>query len=105
MRAPLLAAVAGAALLAAGCGTVASLAAPDDSGRVYGGVRRDIHWATKVFDGPADPNGPLTNSGGDGKAGALFAAVFIVGPVLDVPFSLLGDTITLPLARWLDADQ
>ncbi|MBN9521340.1 YceK/YidQ family lipoprotein [bacterium] len=104
MRAPLLAVVAGGAL-AAGCGTVASLAQPDDSGRVYGGVRRDLDWAMKVIDGPADSNGPLMNSGGDGRAGALFAAVLILGPVLDVPLSLVGDTVTLPLARWLDTDR
>lgn len=105
MRPPLLAAAA-AALLAAGCGTVASLAQPDDCGRVYGGVRRDVAWATNVFDGPADPNGPLANTGGgDGTAGAIFAAVFIVGPLIDLPLSLLGDTLTFPLARWLDDDR
>ena len=104
MRAPLLAAAIGVCL-AAGCGTVASLAQPDDCGRVYGGVRRDVAWATNVFDGPANPNGPLNNSGGDGTAGAIFAAVFILGPLIDLPFSILGDTLTFPLARWLDDDR
>jgi uncharacterized protein YceK len=104
MRRSLLAAAVAA--LTAGCGTVASLTMPDDSGRVYGGVRRDLDWAVKVVDGPAEPNGILTNSGGgDGKAGALFAAFFILGPVVDLPLSFIGDTITFPLARWLDADK
>ncbi len=105
MRLPFLAAVAGSAL-AAGCGTVASMCQPDDSGRVYGGVRKDIDWIGKLVDGPADPNGPLKNTdGGNGAAGAIFAAVLVFGPVVDLPFSFLADTLTLPLARWLEADQ
>jgi uncharacterized protein YceK len=101
MRAPLLAAVA-AASLAAGCGTVASLCRPDDAGRVYGGVRKDLDWATKLVDGPADPSGPLKESG---TGAALLGAFLIVAPVLDFPLSLVGDTLTLPLARLLDADK
>jgi uncharacterized protein YceK len=103
MRRPLLAAALGATL-AAGCGTVASLTSPDDSGRVYGGIRRDIDWAVKIVDGPADPNGPLKS--GDGGAGmAALAAFLVVAPVLDFPLSLAADTLAFPLVRWLDRDK
>ena len=103
MRRPLLAAALGAAL-APGCGTVASLVSPDDSGRVYGGVRRDLDWAVKVVDGPADPNGPLKSTD-SGAGAAMLAAVFVLGPVIDLPLSLAADTLAFPLVRWLDRDK
>jgi hypothetical protein len=34
--------------------------------------------------------------------GAIIAGIMILGPVIDIPLSLIGDTVTYPLARWID---
>lgn len=78
--------VAVTAVVLSGCGTVASTLwlSPEEGGqRVYGGVRADcdiIHDASKP------DSSKNTNSG----ATVLLSA-------LDMPFSLVGDTVALPL--------
>jgi uncharacterized protein YceK len=88
-------------LLASGCGTVVNLVRPNDEPKAFGGIRFDIEQIDKlVSDGPADANGPLTSSGTGAALGAL---IFLAAPFADLPLSLLGDTLTYPLARWLDS--
>ena len=73
----------------AGCGTTMNIAAPNPLGgdphskppiTVYGGVANDVRYAK-------------TAAGYDGVAPKLLA----VAAVLDIPFSAIGDTLTLPI--------
>ena len=89
-----------ALLACTGCGTVVNLATPAREGKVYGGVRTDIQAIEKLVEGGDASGGPLSSPGSG--AGALFALAFVALPVLDLPLSVVGDTLTLPLTRWLD---
>jgi uncharacterized protein YceK len=79
---------------AMGCGTMANLeqANRKDSdapfGRMYGGVQHDMAWARKCFE---------STSGTDGKEPSLLdqaKGTYYLG--VDLPCSLVGDTLTLP---------
>ena len=92
-------AVLSASLLAGGCGTVCNLVKPDGE-KTYGGVRFDVEQIDRLTSGESS-SGPLSSSGAGG--GSVAAVVLLVGPFLDIPLSFLADTLTFPLARWLDS--
>lgn len=81
--------------LLSGCGTVANLAVGAREGwknaRIYGGVRRDVQSAE---DWLAHSWVPLEKMELQQDLGAA-VGVGLVG--LDVPFSAIGDTLTLPI--------
>jgi uncharacterized protein YceK len=82
------------AALGAGCGTVCNLARenPDN----YGGVQRDLQFASDA----RDKGGVM--AGTSGSTGAAYAAAAIVGLYcVDLSFSFIADTMTLPLAVYL----
>ena len=83
-----------------GCGTVVNLVTPVQEGKVYGGVKTDVDLIQKLFDGSTASTGPLASP--SQGVGSLFAVACVVLPFMDLPLSLLGDTLTLPLTRWLD---
>jgi uncharacterized protein YceK len=84
-------AVAATALLG-GCGTVANLALsgtpPAGPMKVYGGVQRDLDI---VHDCTTNPDHPRDNA-----EAVCFAAAVTVAAV-DLPFSAVADTFTLPV--------
>src|SRR5690242_10542993 len=90
----MLAAVAAAATaLLGGCGTVANvtLSGPPSGGgalKVYGGVQRDLDI---VRDCTTNPDHPKDNA-----EAVCFAAAVTVAAV-DMPFSVIADTLTLPI--------
>ena len=75
-------AMAGAAILCSGCGTIRNLS-PDGMPSVYGGVRDDCERIAKCAIPPT-------------RQQILFANAGIVLLILDLPFAAIGDTITLP---------
>jgi uncharacterized protein YceK len=83
-----------------GCGTVCNLVVPGREDKVYGGVRFDVEQIQKLVEGAPASDGVL--SPGAGNLGGLLAAAFVLGPFLDLPLSAVGDTVTLPITRWLD---
>jgi len=90
-----------AALACAGCGTTVNLATREN--KVYGGVRNDLDVIEGLFEGTPDPNVHL------GGVEVLFALFVVSLPALDLPFSLLADTLTstdansgCPLCRFLE---
>lgn len=88
----IVAVVAGACLLPAGCGTVCNLAIPGQ--RVpYGGVSIDRIAIDNVWGGGAV--GAPSSSG----SGGLFGVFVLIAPVVDLPLSAVGDTLTLPLVQ------
>jgi uncharacterized protein YceK len=80
-----------------GCGTVCNLTSRDPDN--YGGVQRDLKFADD-----ATANGGLLSgaSGGGGGTGDGWAAVFVLALYgADLTLSIVGDTLTLPLAAYL----
>jgi uncharacterized protein YceK len=80
-RLPIIA-IAFLTLLGSGCGTVANTVwfIPEEGGkRVYGGVKVDLQVAREALERPV-PGKPLAG----------------LWCLIDLPFSLVGDTITLP---------
>jgi uncharacterized protein YceK len=74
--------IAALALSSGGCGTLANTAwfIPEEGGkRVYGGVRADVQSAQQCFETPIEGK-PLSG----------------LWCLIDLPFSAIGDTITLP---------
>ena len=74
-----------------GCGTLLNLdytpcGHNPDSYRVYGGVRHDVEFAATAL--PSNPN----NLGN-----LLLAPLGIAVAAADLPFCLIGDTLTLPI--------
>ena len=88
-------------LTGTGCGTVVNLATPAREGKVYGGVKYDTDLIEKLVDGGATGSGLLSSPAGG--AGAAFAVLFLAFPFVDLALSAVGDTLTLPLTRWLDS--
>jgi len=84
-------------IVACGCGTVVNLSRlpGHDGGTVaYGGVAWDLEQATEKHDA-AMKNPPRRNfESVDGNQSALL--------LLDVPFSFVGDTLTLPIAWYAE---
>jgi uncharacterized protein YceK len=81
--------------LLSGCGTVANIAelgdpAPDHP-VIYGGVRKDIAARGNALTGAMMAR-PLDG----GAQSAIFEAVALQF-TLDIPFSVVGDTLTLPV--------
>src|SRR4051794_25427740 len=79
------------ATLAGGCGTFVNTLwfTPDEGGkRAYGGVRADVQYVRQTATEPAEHETVL---GRAGKATLM---------ALDVPFSLVGDTVLLPVNLW-----
>ena len=87
-RAGALAALAGAVVWLGGCGTVANLVRSGDEQRVFGGVRLDMEAVQECAGEVGKAGGPENPA--DTVVGATFS-------VLDIPLSLVGDTLTLPL--------
>ena len=84
---------AAATALLGGCGTVANitLSGPPSTGgsmKVYGGVRRDMDI---VRDCTTNPDHPKDN------AKAICFATAVTVAALDLPLSVVADTITLPI--------
>lgn len=86
----------GAALLLAvlgqtGCGTVANLWLGVEGEatayghswetRIYGGIQNDAHVFREAL---------------DGNEGILYSVLFLIGACIDLPLSLVADTLTLP---------
>ncbi|HEY3789944.1 MAG TPA: YceK/YidQ family lipoprotein [Urbifossiella sp.] len=86
-----------------GCGTCCNLIGAGSEERAFGGVRFDVDTIGKIADGESLGFQPLAqpDTGGTG-VGAIIAGIMILGPVIDIPLSLIGDTVTYPLARWID---
>jgi uncharacterized protein YceK len=92
--------VAVAAVSLSGCGTVCNLARgfdhPDTDPKVYGGVAMDMEFLSKVANsGPAE-----TEVENPRTIGAILAFGCI-----DPVFSLIGDTVTLPVTIPLQAKR
>ena len=91
-RGMLVAWAAAATALLGGCGTVANLtlSGPPPAGpmKVYGGVRRDMDI---MHDCTTNPDHPRDNA-----EAVCFAAAVTVAAV-DLPFSVVADTLTLPI--------
>jgi uncharacterized protein YceK len=91
-RASLAAALGLAGVCLSGCGTAANLSGGIQgwrSAQIYGGVRRDVKSAEQFI---AD------NWAGEADIQQDVGTVVGVGLIsLDVPFSLIGDTLTLPI--------
>ena len=88
-------AVAGLALLNGGCGTAVNTLwlAPFEGGqRVYGGVRADLDVMRRTVAGESD----ITVSGEQVKATSREQIRSILFLTLDLPLSVIGDTLTLP---------
>ena len=83
-----------AALTCTGCGTTVNFATREN--KVYGGVRNDLDVIEGLFEGTPDPNMHL------GGVEVLFALAVVSLPALDLPFSLLADTLTLPITSRAD---
>jgi uncharacterized protein YceK len=83
------AAVAVAALLSGGCGTVMNLASKDP--QVFGGPQQDVTLLLTPTQRPEAKGGVQANAGV-----VAFALV-----LADLPLSLVGDTVTLPLAIYM----
>ncbi len=80
----------------AGCGTLTNMERADHTkpdapkpGRVYGGVERDVAWSQQCFDKSSAKDGKSNGFVEDVK-GTYYLAV-------DLPFSFVGDTLTLPI--------
>jgi uncharacterized protein YceK len=80
----------------AGCGTITNLQCADTHdkesprpGRVFGGVSRDVAWAKRCFDGNPSPD-----SSGASFKDQVKGAYYLT---IDLPFSFIGDTLTLPI--------
>jgi uncharacterized protein YceK len=92
-------------LFSGGCGTVVNLLDPTNGERKFGGIARDVQCAGDIADGGSvsAPSSLPSGGGSQGALGAALAALIVIGPFLDIPLSLIGDTLTYPLARWLDS--
>jgi uncharacterized protein YceK len=96
MRAlPTAAVVALAALCASGCGTILNLASGDP--QIYGGPQADITIALTPNTAPGDPPAAAWPEGSPIAEGISACWPFLL-LLADVPLSLVGDTVTLPLA-------
>jgi uncharacterized protein YceK len=83
-------------LMSCGCGTFwnTAWATPFDGQRPYGGVRDDVESARRLVTTPAPHETPQARARGTVLA------------LLDVPFSVVGDTLTLPYILWVrDSDR
>ena len=89
--------IATALLACTGCGTVVNLATPLQDKKVYGGVRNDIDLIEKFTEGES-----VLGSTPGNEVAVMFALAIVVLPFLDLPLSAVGDTLSLPLTRWLD---
>jgi uncharacterized protein YceK len=74
-----------------GCGTMENLSG---SGGVYGGVRDDASLMTKCLTPEENPN--------SNRAADLALAAILL---MDLPLSLVGDTVTLPLSLLFGGDD
>jgi uncharacterized protein YceK len=96
---PALAAAALAVALS-GCGTtfnlVRGLDHPDTEPRVYGGVAMDMEFLGKVAN-----SGPSATEVEDPRTWAAFLALGCIDPA----FSIIGDTLTLPITVPLQAKR
>ncbi len=82
-------ALAFSAYFLCGCGTMVNLS-DKGKGDIYGGVVRDFTEAGRLLEHtPSSSSGPFLR--------ACDAAVALTSYTLDVPFSFIGDTLTLPL--------
>jgi uncharacterized protein YceK len=120
MRRQLFAFVVGGLLTAAGgCGTALNMRDGDDlcgdcangvpARSVYGGVRVDVQEAAggvvKAFTG-VDRNLTSTEADPRLKPGERVAAPLLgLLRLCDVPFSLVGDTVMLPIVAWESMDR
>jgi uncharacterized protein YceK len=85
------------AVWSSGCGTVCNLSNgffdPDDSPTMFGGLQMDFGFLEALGSTGSQPisdSGPRTN-------------LAIVGlAILDMPMSLVGDTLTLPITAFCD---
>ncbi|HJZ58580.1 MAG TPA: hypothetical protein VKE74_26805 [Gemmataceae bacterium] len=96
----LIAVLLATAILNSGCGTVVNLVRPGKEEKAFGGVRFDVDQIGKLVEGEPVSDGPLATPGAGG--GSVAAVVLLIGPFVDIPLSFIGDTLTYPLAWWLD---
>jgi uncharacterized protein YceK len=95
---PTAAVVALAVLSASGCGTVCNLASGDP--QIYGGPQADIMMALTPAHGAGDtPPSPARE--GDATAEGFNGSWPFLLVLADIPLSLVGDTMTLPLTVYL----
>src|SRR5436190_2124808 len=83
-------------LFTSGCGTVCNTVwwNPDEGGqRAYGGTRADFQVATSEFANPKP------------DASSIDRVATVSLALLDIPFSAVGDTLTLPYILWLTASE
>jgi uncharacterized protein YceK len=86
-----------------GCGTVMNLASTSPNN--YGGVQRDIQFATDasagggVFSG--QNNGSVMSVGNSSDKGAIIALAVLALYGADLSLCFVADTLTLPLAIYL----
>jgi uncharacterized protein YceK len=77
-----------AAVLLSGCGTICNLATGDPE--IYGGPQKDAEFLQNLH--PAE---------GGGAAAGKGMAIVLLATVADVSLSVVGDTLTLPLAIYM----
>ncbi len=63
--------------------------------KVYGGIRMDFKMTKDIFVGSDSEDSP------DAGQGSLFGLIYVL---LDFPFSLLGDTLLLPMSLSSNAE-
>lgn len=78
-----------------GCGTVLNLA--DTEPMPYGGPGKDLQWL-ECWTSPVAPPVQHPQSVGDTKANWICLGLSL----FDLPLTVVGDTITLPAALWLE---
>src|SRR5262245_47515387 len=96
---------------AGGCGTMTNLATPvarGEAARVYGGVENDVRFAGGILACPWSGLpliGPSNGQPDDTFTWLALAPVFLTLTAIDLPMSLVGDTLTLPRVLSASAPQ
>jgi uncharacterized protein YceK len=88
-----------------GCGTVSNLAGPDAKARVYGGVRQDCAAFYGMEVNAAALRSPNCDTfDGNKNNDIVLRSPFAVFAALDLPLSVVGDTLTLPYTLFVNSD-
>lgn len=82
------------ASLLSGGGTVVNFVQQDHD-KTFGGVQQDMDFIDQLV----NADSPIMSTG---SGGSPWMVVLVVAPFVDLPLSILGDTLTFPIARWLD---
>jgi len=84
---------------ATGCGTVSNIwfrTPKEGAAKMYGGTKMDVEVGQQAWSGAAQSNGLASFAEGVGIATLC---------TLDLPFSVVGDTLTLPATWWAELGE